>query len=57
MQAHKGWTIHTTPDAITATKGGEELTIHKFGTRGMQLMKNAIDRREDETTNHIHNRT
>ncbi len=45
---YKGWTIRTTPDEITATKDGEELTIRKFGTpeRGLQLMKNAIDRRE-----------
>ncbi len=43
---YKGWTIHITPDSITATKDGEELTIRKFGERGMELIKNAIDRRE-----------
>ena len=43
---YKGWTIHITPDSITATKDGEELTIRKFGERGMELIKNTIDRRE-----------
>ncbi len=43
---YKGWTIHITPDSIAATKGDEELTIYVAGERGLQLMKNAIDRRE-----------
>jgi len=47
MQTHKGWTIHTAPNAITATKAGEELTIYVTGKRGLQLMRNAIDRREE----------
>jgi len=46
---HKGWIIYVTTDSITATKDGEELTIRKFGVakHGLELIKNAIDRRED----------
>jgi len=46
---YKGWIIYVTSDSVTATKDGEELTIRKFGPaeRGLELMKNAIDRRED----------
>jgi hypothetical protein len=49
---YKGWIIHTTPDSVTATKDGEELTIRKFDIveRGLELMRNAIDRREESET-------
>ncbi len=43
---YKGWTIHVTPNSITATKDSEELTIYVTGEKGLQLMRNAIDRRE-----------
>ncbi len=42
---YKDWTIHTTPNSITATKDGEELTIYVAGGRGLQLMRRAIKRR------------
>ena len=45
---YKNWTICIAPDSITATKDGEELTIRKFGERGMELLKNAIDRTKDD---------
>jgi len=44
---YKNWTIHTAPNGYVATKDGEELTIYVTGERGLQLMKNAIDRREE----------
>ncbi len=50
IKQHEGWTIHINPDSITATKDGEELTIYVPGKRGLQLMKNAIDRREEDDT-------
>ncbi len=49
---YKGWTIRITPDSITAMKDGEELTIYVAGERGMQLMRNAIDRRETDAIRH-----
>jgi len=45
---YKGWTIHTTPTSITATKDDEELTVYVTGKRGLALMKRAIDRREEQ---------
>lgn len=52
---YKGWIIRITPDSITATKDGEELIIRKFGERSMELIKNAINRREQNANIQVAN--